>query len=232
MRKILIHVHIPKCGGSSFVEALKHKHGKGFKTTNSILNDYQYNARQIEKIIKHYPSCTCLSGHKLSLHLPYNSQEFSLFVISLIRDPVDRFLSHYFYHRQQKNACWVPQTKNMKLEEYIQWALEAENQPAYIDGQVKFLSGMSGEKGYQWIRTYSDKENVLLLPLEKYDQALNMLHRHYPDYFDQNETLQINKSYKDQPIPEELMKRIRCYEKWDTLLHSDSMKKLSKINTL
>ena len=54
MRDIWIHIHIPKCGGISIADLLMKKFESGFISTNSILNDYQYDKTQILKIIKRF----------------------------------------------------------------------------------------------------------------------------------------------------------------------------------
>lgn len=182
MRKIWIYLHIPKCGGSTFTDILMRNHGTGFMTTNSIINNYQYHQGQVLEILDAYPHCTCLAGHKLSLDLPYNSERYQLTVVTFVRDPVDRFLSSYFYVRSHSD--WViPQAKALNLDDYIQWALVDGNQPLYIDGQALFLSGEASAEGLQRIRQHVANGRLLLFPLAHFEAVLVLLQRHDPTAF-------------------------------------------------
>ena len=109
MRKIFTHFHIPKCGGPSVSEFLKRNFGKDLFSFNNILKDYQYKRKHIYKIINHHQKIKFLTGHKLSLDLPFDKDGIHITALCRVRDPVDRFFSHYFYHRNHTNL--VPDEK-------------------------------------------------------------------------------------------------------------------------
>ena len=221
IRKILIHIHIPKCGGSTFREILKENHGTGYFNTNSVLNNYQYKASQILEILNHHPTCTCLSGHKLSTDLPYDHPQYQLNPITFVRDPVDRFVSHYFFHRHHvKN--WVPEAKFMLLDEYIDWALVENNQIMYVNGQLRFLTGDAFEENLTLIDNLTTTNGLLLLPIEYFNDALVILNRLLPDSFASIFAERINISTKDQTLTPKQRERILELCHLDMVLHQKS----------
>ena len=212
MRQVFVHLHIPKCGGTAVVEVLSRNFRGALGNTNGILNDYQYDADQVARIIQHYPHLRCLTGHKLSLDLPFDREGLDIQAFTFIRDPVDRFVSHYFYHRNHTN--FVPEAKSMDLLEYTDWALRQGNQKMYIDGQTRFLSGGSLDK----IRSAVTSGKLLLFPLAKIQESFHTLAHKFPDAFTDVTTAQENVSRKDQALPAGFRERVLPYVQDDLLL--------------
>ena len=174
-------------------------------STNSILNDYQYDKDQIARIIDQYPHVRCLTGHKISLDLPFNRDHLKIQAFTWVRDPIDRFVSHYFFHRN--HTTMVPQAKAMDLNEYTEWALKEQNQPMYINGQTKFLSGGDLEK----IQRVVARGQLLIFPLKKLQESFFVLGHMFPDVFKDLKVRTKNVSEKDQVIPENFKERILPY---------------------
>jgi len=195
MRRIFIHLHIPKCGGSTIAEFLSRNFGSNLSSTNSILNDYQYDATQVARIIDQRPNLQCLTGHKLSLDLPFSRQGLDIQAFTWVRDPIDRFVSHYFYHRN--HTTLIPQAKTMDLLEYAEWALKLQNQKLYINGQVRFLSGGS----MKTIRSMVEDRKLLLFPLSKLQESIYTLSDLFPETFSDVRITSTNVSKKDQALP-------------------------------
>jgi len=212
MRQIFIHLHIPKCGGSTVVDLLSRNFGPDLGYTNSILNDYQYDADQVARIIDHFPHLKCLTGHKLSLNLPFYRKDLDIQAFTWIRDPVDRFVSHYFYHRN--HTTFVPEAKTMDLLEYTEWALKYENQKMYINGQTRFLSGGSVET----IRSMVKDGNLLLFPLSKLQESFYTLAHKFPKTFVDLRIKSKNVSKKDQVLLDNFRDLILPYVEEDMYL--------------
>lgn len=202
MRRVFVHLHIPKCGGSTVGDLLKRNFRRALGETNGILNDYQYTSEQVSRIIDHFPDLRCLTGHKLSCDLPFSRPDLDLVAFTWVRDPVDRFVSHYFYHRNHTSL--VPQAKTLDLGAYVEWALEKGNMPAYIDGQVRFLTGGSTTR----IEELAEAGRLLLFPLEALEASFATLAQRYPDAFPDTLVQTKNVSAKDQPLPPGLRERI------------------------
>jgi len=221
MRQVFVHLHIPKCGGTTVVDVLSRNFGPDLGKVNSILNDYQYDAAQVARIIDLYPHLRCLTGHKLSLDLPFDRKDLNIQAFVWVRDPVDRFVSHYFYHRNQ--TPYVPETKMMDLLEYTEWALKHENQKMYINGQTRFLSGGSLET----IRSMVIDERLLLFPLSKLQESFYTLHHRFPDTFVDVRITNKNVSKKDQALPARFREIVLPYVEEDM-----SLLELSRQTTL
>ncbi|MEZ5003153.1 MAG: sulfotransferase family 2 domain-containing protein [Chitinophagales bacterium] len=190
MRTVYIHLHIPKCGGSTVLDLLKRNFRQSLMTTNSILNNYHYSANQISQIIDNYPRLRCLTGHKISLDLPFEREDLQLICFTWIRNPIDRFISHYFYHRNHTEN--VPQAKSMDLKEYIQWALVDGNQKAYINGQVNLLT----KGGLEHIKSLVQNGNLHVFPLDSMQESMYFLSALYPNDFKEIDVVIKNVSEK------------------------------------
>lgn len=128
--KGLVYCHIPKCGGTSLREALRKKFIFSKKEIEAdeaykAVMDERYNQVQLLKksrkfrseMLKYYLE----DGKKyISGHCPINSKIISLYkheydFISVLRNPVDRFISHYRYSYMSGNHGNI----NEGIEDYI-----------------------------------------------------------------------------------------------------------------
>ena len=129
-----------------------------------------------------------------------------------VRDPVDRFVSHYFYHRN--HTTLVPEAKILSIDDYISWALEDGHQKMYIDGQVRFLSG--GQ--LSTIQECITNGTLLLFPLSKLKESFYTLTTLYPAYFSDWNVRTKNVSRKDQKIPGNIRERVLPFVEKDLAL--------------
>ena len=121
---VFFHVHVRKCGGSTFhSQILKTAFGEAFYRDSSLI-EYQYTREQVEEILANCPWLRAYSSHKISLDLPYDTSAARLWAITFVRDPIARFRSHYFYLRQHARD-WDRRAKQLSLPEYTQFVVES-----------------------------------------------------------------------------------------------------------
>ncbi|MFD2739616.1 sulfotransferase family 2 domain-containing protein [Sulfitobacter aestuarii] len=101
----IVYIHVPKCGGSSFSAALRLRHLLSNARINldqgnallrgeaRIASDYRARQEQLAALLK--------SGKRLITgHVHYNPElhdRYGYCHVTLLRDPVARFISHYRY---------------------------------------------------------------------------------------------------------------------------------------
>lgn len=121
--KRFVNIHIPKCGGTTFTSILKSNFRDSFIDGRSVLSDrvFKYSAEDVSSVFRQFPCFRCFSDHKLSVELPWD--QFDITAICFVRDPVERFLSHYFYTRQESKTCFDVEAKSLDLKDYIEEVL-------------------------------------------------------------------------------------------------------------
>lgn len=115
-----VYIHVPKCGGSSFGAAMRVRfilsqasislnQGDTRLTGDAyILSDYAARDAELQKLMKR--KVRMISGHVRfgqTLRKP-EAKEYKL--ITLLRDPMERFVSHYNYLQRQHPSKTRPDT--------------------------------------------------------------------------------------------------------------------------
>ena len=86
---MLISIHMPKCGGTSFIQILKNLYGDKLFFDNGI--NWAINNRQP---LVMSPKTCCIHGHFFANKYDYISNKS---LITWVRHPVQRVLSHYYF---------------------------------------------------------------------------------------------------------------------------------------
>lgn len=207
-----MHTHIVKCGGTTFFHILKKLFTDGFYRDSTLLF-YQYTARQFLEILDNCPNMKAYSSHKISLDLPFDTPGVDIRAIVFVRDPVDRFLSHYFMHSNRKSSSLksAPMAEELDLAGYIKYALVEKNLESYIDGQVRFLMQRADPEALAQIKTLIEKEQLLLFPLSKFDDACLILEKMFPAEFSDCAYSRKNISKKNEVVSQEERELIRSH---------------------
>ena len=81
---------------------------------HSLLETKQYTREDVGEIVRCHPHLKCLSDHKFSLDLPWDHVHAEIFALSYVRDPVERFVSRYFFHRHLEEVACVAQRMSFR----------------------------------------------------------------------------------------------------------------------
>ncbi|MGJ8543877.1 MAG: sulfotransferase family 2 domain-containing protein [Sulfitobacter sp.] len=103
----IVYIHVPKCGGSSFGAALRLRFALSQATITlgqgdpalpapaRILDDYAKRQIQLQRLMAR--RVRMISGHVQYCPLLHDQMRGQYAYVTLLRDPVERFVSHYNY---------------------------------------------------------------------------------------------------------------------------------------
>jgi hypothetical protein len=207
-RNVWLHVHVPKAGGSTLRQLMNRSFGRGYYNSTSLLESRQYTSDEVREIIRCHPHVTCMSDHKLSLDLPYDTEHARLYAICYVRDPVERFISRYFFHRHYEEVACIAQ--RMSFEEFVQAELIERYAHPQTNSQIYFLNGGRSFTDLEVIHQALATGRVFLFPIERFDESCIFLEREFEQFFQDLTYVRANVSKKDAEISEH--DRVQVYE--------------------
>ena len=207
MRTCWLHVHVPKAGGSTVRQLMNRNFAKGYYNSNSLLETKQYNRQDVYEIIRIQPWLKCLSDHKLSFDIPLYHDLANVMAYAFVRDPVDRFVSRYFYHRN--NAEELCLAKDLTFHDFAQQELVEKHVHPQTNNQVYFLNGGQSESDLSVILTAIRTQKAFLFPVERFDEAVICLERKFPDFFRDLSYVRANESQKSQSLQQSELDHVR-----------------------
>lgn len=131
---MIISLHTPKAGGSSFRELLKKYYGKSFKedyvdfpinksfekrTKDAINFDKNFNL--IKRICYKIKGVKCIHGHFLPYKYKKLLNDKNSCFITWLREPTERLISHYYYWQRTYDIDSQPLHKRVVEES---WSLD------------------------------------------------------------------------------------------------------------
>ena len=198
MRTIWIHVHVPKAGGSTLRQLFNRNFGEGFYNSNSLLETKQYTREDVSEIVRCHPWVKCFCDHKLSLDLPYHHKDAKVMAICFVRDPIERFISRYFFHRNFEEVQCIAQ--RMSFRDFANAELVDGYAHPQTNSQIYFLNGGCSFEDMTVIEQALDTGQAFLFPIERFDDACVCLERMFPDSFTDLSYVKTNVSKKDTVI--------------------------------
>ncbi len=215
-RPFFVFAHLPKCAGTTFIDILRRNLGPRFYHDNGLLQNYQYSVAQMSRIVALYPKLDCIASHRYSFAIPVDDPACPRTVkaFTFVRDPVERTLSHYFFHRQRP---WInTEPVNTGLLEYFQKFDRTPNcLVTYKDGQTRLLAGLNG---FARIEELVRAGHVWVFPMHRFDDAMLVLEKSHPDFFPDCSYAPRNSSTRDQPVPDEVRQLILKHQEADLAL--------------
>lgn len=201
MRATWLHVHVPKAGGSTLRQLMNRNFGKGFYNSMSLLETKQYTCEDVSEIVRCHPWVQCFSDHKLSLDLPYNHEHSRVFALSYVRDPVERFISRYFFHRHFEEVNCIAQ--RMSFRDFANAELVEQYAHPQTNSQIYFLNGGQSKTDMTLVKDSLDSGKAFLFPIERFDESCVVLERKFPMFFSDLSYVRANVSKKDAKVSEQ-----------------------------
>lgn len=228
-------LHIPKCGGVSIGQAIAEKYlsldprnDRGIVNLNAPVSrqvietteglNYPYDTDDDypilnfrEKLLLYYmaqSSSRFISGHFLFSNIAYMrfGEKFSF--VTVLRDPVKRWISSYFFNRFKSD-------NHMKVKDDIETHLESHFGISQGYELVKFLGGANKEGDYTSPKAINrGKENLKLFEIVGFLENMSDFTKKFNDCFhvklqiakkNQNPT---SEQYRNTIITPELLERI------------------------
>lgn len=217
-RPFFVFAHLTKCAGTTFIDILRRNLGNRFRHDNGLLQDYQYTLEQMSRIIAMYPALDCIASHRYGFALPFADPACprEVHAFSFVRDPVDRALSHYFFHRGRPWVNTGPVHVDL-LPYFEKFDREPASLRNYKDGQTRLLAGRAG---FPRIEELVRAGHVHVFPMDRFDDAMLVLEKTHVDLFPDCSYAARNPSTPDQSVPGEIRQLIQKHQQADlALLH-------------
>lgn len=194
-KDLFIHLHIPKTGGTTLRDIIQRQ----YRSEKILMIP---KLEESENILKEVSTSQINQLKLIQGHLKYgihNHFHRRAKYFAIIRDPINRVLSTYYYVLSQKNNPQNLSTSNnqMTIYDFVQSGVN----PFLINGQTQLISGKTGEIDNPIIESEElfslAKENIendfLFLGItEMFDETIlilkNMLGWHMPYYSIANRT--------------------------------------------
>ncbi|MEX1375903.1 MAG: sulfotransferase family 2 domain-containing protein [Eubacteriales bacterium] len=202
--------HIPKTAGTSIFEALRHVYGE--KNVKQIENELAID----EKSADYYKDFDVLGGHFLCFsHAEIFLKDRYSFI--MLRDPVDRFLSQYYYYKYSVPDAEVNESvkaaKKYDIDEFVSYRENSNEKFSDFQNRQVFMLRNHAE-------TQTDADQLLAMAkanirkfdfiglYEYLDESLQIVSKEL-NLIEELLLSSINISKKDNDISVELKQRIR-----------------------
>lgn len=163
---LVVHVHIPRTGGTSLRLLLE----EAFGIRQCLMN---YQDEVLDKSAEDLAGIRCVSGH-----IPYGVHEHFLRVpayITVVRNPIDRYISTYAAFLRNPAHRHHAAATQCDINDFVHRILDSKD-PS-LRNQLGNLQCrlVCGEPDFQRARSYVDERYFLAAPYPEVDQAAKMV---------------------------------------------------------
>lgn len=221
----LIFLHIPKAAGSTLHKIIARQY--------SADEMFTINGLRVQEDIEKFKNLSLAEREKIKVlkgHMTFGLHEFlprPSTYITILRDPVERIISHYYYVLRRPEHYLYNQVKseNIDLQGYVEKGLSNE----LNNGQTRLLAGMDDSREFsqcepqilETAKTNLQQHFAVVGLSEKFDETLLLLQKTFewgiPVYMKENVTK--NRLLKEN-VPEATLKTIKKYNQLDSEIYN------------
>jgi len=217
VRRLFIHIHLWKTGGTTFFNMCRRNFGKGFRRDTMMIQDWSLTAEQVRWIIDYHSWLSCYSCHMVSSDLPYEMDGVDLRAVSFVRNPIDRYISSYHYQRSIEKVG--PGSRARNFVEFYHNTLGKGDDDPYGNGQTFVLGGAKTEQSLQHVTELVEQGRLLLLVTERFDESCLLLESVFSEDFKDCSYVPLNVSEKKETIGDAERKLVERHNTLDLKLH-------------
>jgi hypothetical protein len=193
MKPIIVHSHIYKCAGTSIVFSLKNLFGnKLLLIERTCPSEPFLGGIDIEKLLCNNDSIDAISSHAISCDLPEYIMGRKVINIVLLRNPIDRAKSAYYFNKKILASDTKIQILSKTSESFDEWmsqALNSDYSKSLINFQTRFfLNSLSPSDDIRNSHLHDAKEcimknNVLIGTVERINESIALWEYNLRKYF-------------------------------------------------
>lgn len=221
-RPLVVFSHIPKTGGSTLRRIIDKQY-----PTESI---YRYSHESHRKWLNQTPSARkqairCVVGHcRFGVH---RSLARPAIYIALLRDPVERVISTYYYIRSRPENSLHHKVKKMSFRQYI-LSDDPDIQTPLHNHQTRFLSGKH-EPDLKLAKEHARRHFAVLGVTERYPESVFLMKKMlgWNNVYYKKENVN-RKRRRKQDIPSDLIRIIERNNALDRELYQMANRSLSR----
>ncbi len=214
----LIYVHLERCGGTTMHNLLRSNFP--FYTTinprrwsNELQN--AFTDKHLKSMLKIIPFCQGIGGHTIRPFFNYESvlkPGYKKLMFTFLRDPVKRYLSHFYYQKYVMNIPW-------SIEQFL-------DEERFNHFQTVKIAGSSdANKAIEILQNKIDFVGIS----EQYDASLLMLFALFgkrPNYELRNALRPKGEVKKLEEFPEKIQNRILENNSQDQIIYDFAIRKI------
>lgn len=217
VRTIFLHIHTPKCGGTSFNEVLWRNFRRSFQMEYGRFNMLRPSADEVEWALRRNHHIRAIAGHRFHTRLNYETSDHNLIAVTFVRDPVEHFLSADAFMRRTH----YPGIEPLSLSQVARSILAGEEHgllpPRFVKAQLRHLDP---QLDLDRLRRLVDSGHLYIFPVERFADACLLLQHRFPEHFTETGFRVKNRSPRSAEAETEVVELLREHRSGDFELHA------------